>query len=90
MKTNHNELIRRLLPGVTDDKLRNIVRVREEARRPIGCSYGYKVVCCYDDKYTKPVKIYRGEEPIKTFMDEMLNEVQYCEKIIIKTKFKKL
>ena len=23
-------------------------------------------------------------------MDEMLNEVQYCEKIIIKTKFKKL
>ena len=90
MKTNHNELIRRLLPGVTHDKLRNIVRVREEARRPISCSYGYKVVCCYDDKYTKPVKIYRGEEPIKTFMDEMLNEVQYCEKIIIKTKFKKL
>ena len=52
------------------------------------CSYGYKVVCCYDDKYTKPVKIYRGEEPIKKFMEEMLKEVQYCEKII-KTKFKK-
>ena len=34
MKTNHNELIRRLLPGVTDDKLRNIVRVREEAKTP--------------------------------------------------------
>ena len=53
------------------------------------CSYGYKVVCCYDDKYTKPVKIYRGEEPVKKFMEEMLKEVQYCEKII-KTKFKKL
>ena len=52
------------------------------------CSYGYKVVCCYDDKYTKPVKIYRGEEPVKKFMEEMLKEVQYCEKII-KTKFKK-
>ena len=76
MKTNHNELIRRLLPGVTDDKLRNLVRVREEAGRPYSCSYGYKVVCCYDDKYTKPVKIYRGEE-VKKFMDEMLNEVQY-------------
>ena len=36
------------------------------------CSYGYKVVCCYDDKYTKPVKIYRGEEPVKKFMEEML------------------
>ena len=23
------------------------------------CSYGCKVVCCYDDKYTKRVKIYR-------------------------------
>ena len=35
MKTNRNELIRRLLSGVTDDKLENLVRVREEARRPI-------------------------------------------------------
>ena len=35
MKTNHNELIRRLLSGVTDDELENLVRVREEARRPI-------------------------------------------------------
>ena len=35
MKTNRNELIRRLLSGVTDDELENMVRVREEARRPI-------------------------------------------------------
>ena len=35
MKTNCNELIRRLLSGVTDDELENLVRVREEARRPI-------------------------------------------------------
>ena len=35
MNTNRNELIGRLLSGVTDDKLRNLVRVREEARRPI-------------------------------------------------------
>ena len=26
-----------------------------------GCTYGYKVVCCYNEKYTKPVKIYRGQ-----------------------------
>ena len=25
------------------------------------CRYGYKVVCCYDDKYSKPAQIYRGE-----------------------------
>ena len=35
MKTNRNELIRRLLTGVTGDELRNLVLVREEARRPI-------------------------------------------------------
>ena len=35
MKTNRNELIRRLLSGVTDDELENLVRVREEVRRPI-------------------------------------------------------
>lgn len=25
------------------------------------CSHEYRVVCKYDDKYTKIVKIYRGE-----------------------------
>ena len=34
-KTNRNELIRRLLSGLTDDELENLVRLREEARRPI-------------------------------------------------------
>ena len=35
MKTNLNELIRRLLSGVTDDELENLVRLRDRARRPI-------------------------------------------------------
>ena len=43
------------------------------------CSYGYKLVCCYDDYYSKPVKIYRGEEPMNKFMHEMLEEVDYCK-----------
>ena len=25
------------------------------------CGYGYKVICCYDDKYSKYTHIYRGE-----------------------------
>ena len=28
------------------------------------CGYGYKVVCCYDDKYTKDVQYYRGENAV--------------------------
>ena len=35
MKTNRNELMRRLLSGITNDELQNLVRVREEARLPI-------------------------------------------------------
>ena len=40
------------------------------------------------DKYTKPVKIYRGEDSFKKLMEQMLMEVEYCRKII-STKFKK-
>ena len=36
------------------------------------CSYGYKVICCYDDKYSKPIKIYRGEDSIDKFIEDML------------------
>ena len=28
------------------------------------CGYGYKVVCCYDDKYSKPIQMYRGENAV--------------------------
>ena len=42
MKTNRNELIRRLLSGITNDQLQNLVRVREEARRFIPAMRGEK------------------------------------------------
>ena len=44
------------------------------------CGYGYKVVCCYDDKYSKPVQIYRGENAVHRFMEKMLEEVEWCKK----------
>ena len=37
---------------------------------------GNKVVCCYDDKYSKPVQIYRGENAVHQFMESMLEEVK--------------
>ena len=54
----------------------------EEYQKHTGCNYGYKLVCCYDDKYSKPVKIYRGENSISYFMLDMLSEVEYCQKMI--------
>ena len=43
------------------------------------CGYGYKVVCCYNDKYSKPIQTYRGENAVYKFMERMLEEVEYCK-----------
>ena len=51
----------------------------EEYQRHVDCGYGYKVVCCYDDKYNKPVQIYRGENAVYKFMEAMLEEVNWCK-----------
>ena len=52
------------------------------------CGYGYKVVCFYKDKYSKPIQTYRGENAVYKFMEKMLEEVEYC-KGIIKKRFNK-
>ena len=46
------------------------------------CGFGYKVVCHYDQKYSKPAVIYRGENVIKNFYQNLSEEVKYCQKII--------
>ena len=56
----------------------------EAYQRHTDCGYGYKVVCCYDNKYTKPVQIYRGEKAVYKFMEAMLEEVKYCKKVMKK------
>ena len=52
------------------------------------CGYGYKVVCCYDDKYSKYTCIYRGENAVYKFIEKTLEEVKYC-KTVIKKHFNK-
>ena len=56
------------------------------------CGYGYKVTTipyCYDDKYSKDICIYRGENTVYKFMEKMVKEVKYC-KAVIKKYFIKL
>ena len=48
------------------------------------CGYGYKLVCCYDDKYSKLLIIYRGEKAVYGFLEDMLKEVKYCKKVMKK------
>ena len=46
------------------------------------CGYGYKVICCYNDKYSKHNRIYRGENAVYKFMEKMLEKVEYCKAVI--------
>ena len=46
------------------------------------CGYGYKVVCFHDDKYSKDIRIYRGENAVYKFMENILEEVKYCKSVI--------
>ena len=46
--------------------------------------FGYKVVCHYDQKYSKPAVIYRGENVIEKFIQNLFEDVEHCQRIIKK------
>lgn len=48
------EAITEKIPGYRPS---NTQSYTESYQKHTGCSYGYKVVCCYDDQYTKPAQI---------------------------------
>ena len=56
----------------------------EAYQKHTDCGYGYTVVCCCDDKYSKPVQIHRGENAVHKFMENMLKEVNWCKSQIKK------
>ena len=77
-----------IIEKISGCKPNNNKSYTEAYQKHTDCGYGYKVVCFYDDKYTKPVQIYRGEEAVYKFMEKMLEEVKYCKKTMRKC-FKK-
>ena len=60
----------------------------EKYQRHTACSFGYKVVCHYDKKYSKDIVIYRGENAISKFIQCMFEELNNCQKVM-KEKFNK-
>ena len=52
----------------------------QKYQKHTACSFGYKVVCHYDQKYSGDLVIYRGEECIEKFMKCMFDEVKKCQK----------
>ena len=46
-------------------------------------SFAYKLVCV-DDKFTKPIVVFRGENAAYEFIKAILKEYQYCKKVMKK------
>ena len=47
----------------------------------VPCSYAYKVVCI-DDRFSKPIVVYRGQDAAYKFIKAILEERKYCKKIM--------
>ena len=45
----------------------------------IPCSFAYKLVCV-DDKFTKPIVVFRGENIAYEFIKAILKGYQYCKR----------
>jgi len=46
------------------------------------CGFGYKVVCHYDQSYSKPVEIYLGEDAAERFIEKIFEEVRSCQSVM--------
>ena len=49
----------------------------------IPCSFAYKIVCI-DDRFTKPIVVYRGENAAYEVIKAILKEYKYCRKVMNK------
>ena len=49
----------------------------------IPCSFAYKFVCV-DDKFSKPIVVYRGKNATYKFIEAKFKEYEYCKKVMKK------
>ena len=49
----------------------------------IPCSFAYKLVC-FDEKFTKPIVAFKGENVAFKFIEAILKEYEYHKKVIQK------
>ena len=52
-------------------------------QKHIPCNFAQKVVCI-DDRFSKLVVLYRGENAVNKFIKAILKEYNYCKKVIKK------
>ena len=59
--------------------------LEQKISRYIPCSFAYKLVYV-DDKFTKPMLVYRGKNAAYKFIKAILREYEYCKKVKKKKK----
>ena len=55
----------------------------QKSQDHIPCSFAYKLVCV-DDKFSKSIVVFRGENAAYEFIKAILKEYQYCKKVMKK------
>ena len=65
------------------------VLTQKKYHEHVPCSYAYKVVCI-DDRFSKPIVVYRGENAAYEFIKAILKEYKYCRKVMNKHLNKRL
>ena len=59
------------------------VLTQKKYQEYIPCSFAYKLVCV-DDKFSKPILVFRGENAASKFIKAILKEYEYCKKVMKK------
>ena len=49
----------------------------------VPCSFDYKVVCI-DDRFSKPIVVFRGGNAAYEFVNGILDKYDYCKKVMKK------
>ena len=70
-----------LIKGVKSSDRNNNISYTEKYQDHIFCRVAYKVLCI-DDRFRNTVVLYRGKNAVCRFLEAILEEHDYCKKII--------
>ena len=72
-----------VLKGVQSNDNDNNASYTKEYQKHIPCSFAYKVAYI-DDRFSKPVDLYRGKNSVNKFIKAIPKENEYCKKMVKK------
>ena len=62
-------------------KLNPNVPCSNKYQNHVPCTYSYKLIC-FDDKFSKPFKLYLGQDAVYNFINSMDKESRYWDEVM--------